>query len=156
MTHIAYHPATSHALEHIARHMRADDVDELRIMGKDRPREAVFRSAMQSDVCFVAYVDGVPGAVFGVGTPYALGRVGAPWLLGTDVVERHARAMLVDGRQAVESWRRRYALLQNAVSVSNILSIRWLSRLGFEFGEPVRTPYGGYVKVFSMEGRDSV
>lgn len=156
MSAVTYTAPTDDALAHIATHMRAADVEELRIMGRKDPSEAVFKSAEGSDAVFIAWHDGEPVAVLGVGAVDILRCTGAPWLLGTDGVEQCGRALLVDGRAAVRCWRTKYRLLQNAVSVSNELSVRWLSRIGFSFGTPARTPFGGYVMTFTMEGTRNV
>lgn len=156
MSVVEYRAPTDEALSYIVKHMRDGDVQELRELGCDNPEETVFRSARHSDACFVAYRDGLPAAVFGVGPSATLGRVGVPWLLGTDAVVTGARYLIADGREVVRSWQRRYILLQNVVSVNNKVSVRWLSRLGFTFGEPFATPYRGQAMVFTMEGTRDV
>lgn len=153
---IEYVTPTHEYLDYIARNIRAGDREELRVTGRSDPHEAIRGSAQGSDAAFVALINGEPSAVFGVGTISQLPRVGAPWLLATDVAGRHGRALVRDGRAVVHSWRRHYVLLQNAVSVKNDLSVRWLARLGFSFGAPIKTAFGGHVMVFSMEGDSNV
>lgn len=157
MSRVSYTDAPTQAeMTHIAANMRAADVTELRHLGREDPLSAVTQSAARADEVYLAYFDGQPAAIFGVGRMAVLGNVGVPWFLGTDDVPRAARLMVVDANMAVASWRRKYGLLQNTVSVKNTVSVRWLTRLGFEFGPAFTTPFGGTAMTFTMKGTRDV
>lgn len=149
---VTYTAPTDEALGYIADNMRAADVEELCIMGCQDPRKAVFSSAEGSDACFVTWVGDTPAAVLGVGSVGMIGGTGAPWLLGTDGLVHCKRQFLTDGRDIIGSWRRRYALLQNAVAVNNHMSVRWLRYVGARFNPPTKTAFGGQIMSFYIEG----
>lgn len=84
---------------------------------------------------------GEPIAILGTTPPALIGSGGAsPWLLGTNAIFNFPRAFVVGGRRYVEEQLAKYDYLENYVDQRNVISIRWLKAIGFEFDSP--KPYG--------------
>lgn len=130
---IVYHDAREVDVIDIARRLRKQDLDELEVLlpGKT-PVQALLVSMNSSVWTRVALINGHPECVFGLGRD---GATGIPWMMGTDVMMRHQRALLVEGRAEVEAMQRSCALLYNVTHARNTAAIRWLKRLGFQFGD---------------------
>jgi hypothetical protein len=75
-----------------------------------------------------------------------LSMVGVPWLIGTDLIEAHAKPFLRRNRKMVGVMRARYPHLANYVDVRNTKARQWLEWLGFTLREPV--PHGPYQMLF--------
>jgi len=67
-------------------------------------------------------------------------QIGVPWLISTRHIERFPKAFLQVCKPEVVEMLGRHSLLLNYVDIRNTAAIRWLSWLGFSFGEP--EPYG--------------
>lgn len=132
-------------LEHIAAHMRAADVAEVRACGHT-PLEALQRSAAESCDLFVATVGERPAAVFGVVSASLLGGEGIIWMLGTDDVALRRRAVMRVARTYIRRMLRVFPVLTNHVHARNVVSVGWLARLGFEIKPPV--PFGPCGEMF--------
>ena len=156
MTVLDYRQPTRSDIEIVATYMRDADVVELRELGREDPHGALKQSVENSAASFTILAGDTPLGVVGVGGVGLLGGVGAPWLLGTEGLRAQRRALILDGREIISSWARRYQLLQNVVSVRNEMSVRWLHHMGFAFGEPFNTPFGGRAVTFYMEGTRNV
>lgn len=78
---------------------------------------------------------------------------GLPWMVTSTWVETHARPFIAVCRGALAEARARHVQLINFVEIHNLLAIRWLKWLGFEFAAPI--PYGINGELFypfQMEG----
>lgn len=140
----------------VADFMRAADRAEVLALSGKTPFDALADSVRRSDYAFTVTVDGLPEAIFGVGTVTAATGVGAPWFLSTDRAFVDRRAFL----RASVVWRdmflRRFPVLRNVVDDRNELSRRWLAWLGFSLSEPRPLLYGQHmIRVFEMR-RDDV
>lgn len=127
--------------------MRDIDVRECAAFGHS-PKAALRQSILNSDKAWTAMVDGRPEAIFGVVVNSALTGQGAPWFLGTDVVWRHARALLIMGPAIVARLHDSSERLSGYVSVENAAAIRMLKRWGFDVGHDRRriggVPFYGF------------
>jgi hypothetical protein len=110
--------------------MRPVDVQECRAFGH-HPKQALRESLLASSKAFTALVDDRPEAMFGLVVNSALTGEGAPWFLGTDVVWRHARALLIFGPSLLAHFHDSTARLSGLVSGDNAAAIRLLRRWGF-------------------------
>lgn len=79
-------------------------------------------------------------ALFGFVPVSLMSDTAIPWLVGTDALLRMGRTLNRMGKAYCAETLRDYPVLVNFVDVRNEASIRWLKRLGFEFGDPV--PFG--------------
>lgn len=122
--------------------LRAADVVELTAAsGPDLERtlhQAIERSPGRA---FVA-VDDILGPIclFGF-APYTLtGVTAAPWAVGTEDLRRRGRPLNHFGRLYCQATLKDFDLLANYVDDRHVESVRWLSRIGFDLGEP--QPFG--------------
>lgn len=82
-------------------------------------------------------------------SPYSLiGNTGVPWLLGTELVDRHKRAFMVETRRVVTRWLTMFDVLRNVVDARYVAALRWLDWLGFEFGPPFVLAHGVFRRVW--------
>lgn len=88
---------------------------------------------MISDMAVTCVIDGRPEGMLGVAALSVIDDLGSPWLLGTTELRRHARPFLEAGPPMVAAMHERFSRLVNYVHIDNRASIRWLSRLGFDF-----------------------
>lgn len=136
-------PATVDDIWWVASRLRAADLAELQALhgtGVDVQR-VLWRAVRVSDIGMAAIAPGgEPIALCGVAPVSLVSGEGSPWMLGTDQVERQARAAVVIGRHLVTEWAQQYRLLQNWVDARNRVSVRWLARIGFTI-HPAE-PYG--------------
>lgn len=137
-------PATPAAARTVAQHLRQADLHELQAahgVAVDSARLLLQALRMSGASARMAVLGGRPIALFGcarAGT--LLGGFGVPWLLGTDDCLRQGRALVRLGRLQVRDWHATHGVLRNWVDARNVVSIRWLQRLGFTLGDAV--PYG--------------
>lgn len=137
---------------HVARFMRQSDRDELWALGRTLAHDAIRQSLAVSTEAYIAYDDDEPIAVFGANIP-ALGSFGVPWLLGTPGVDHRAREYFPWGRRFIEHLLTQCDTLQNMASADNRKTLVFLSRLGFDIGEPFTTPTGSRGVLFRMEAK---
>jgi hypothetical protein len=143
---------TGDRVEHVAAHLRAQDLAELAAAGWADPHVALRQSVQRSRWTRVALIDEVPAAVFGCGEfGSMLAPDGVPWLLGTEAVSRHGRVLQRYARAYIAAMLAEYPRLINAVHAENTVSLRWLRRLGFRVHAPVAVPpHGALFHTFEM------
>lgn len=78
--------------------------------------------------------------IYGVGRESVLVGGRQPWLLGTCLIEVHARQFAARSRAILADLVAKYGVLENKVDARNLGTIRWLRFLGFEISAP--EPYG--------------
>lgn len=118
----------------VARRMRGIDARECAAFGHT-PKAALREAILNSAVAWTAFVDDRPEAIFGVVVNSALTGAGAPWFLGTDVVWRHARALLTMGPAIISRLHDSSERLSGYVSCENAAAIRMLRRWGFDLDD---------------------
>lgn len=67
---------------------------------------------------------------------------GNPWMVSTPAIRKYARDLMKTTPEVLEEFLSIHPVLVNFVHENNMLSKRWLRRVGFELFEPV--PYGPY------------
>lgn len=132
----ALRPATLDDLDHVGRHLRQTDADEVRLSHGHDPHGAVRYAAENSWWTQALVMDDEPICVFGVGRRSWLGTVGSPWLLGTPGMAVHRRTVLKLSRPLVQQMRQGVSLLENWVWAGNMQSIKWLRFCGFTVEPP--------------------
>ena len=145
---------TSDVIE-VGRNLRQEDRDELWELSRITGVAAAKRSVELSTEAYVAYDGQIPIAIFGASIP-AIGEYGVPWFLGTRGVDRCARDYLEMGHKFVAHLFTRCEELENMASVKNERTLAFLSRLGFDIGEPFRTLTGACAVRFTMKRGDHV
>lgn len=129
-------PSTYAEINRLARRMRAADVREVGAVGHT-PKQALVDGYRGSVLCWTAWNDDRPVAMFGL-TPLNMieGRA-APWLLGTDEVLKGARLLMRWGPRFVEGMQRDFPRLENAVAADNRPALRLLVALGFDIDDEI-------------------
>ena len=119
--------------------MRREDAEEIHASHGLDPMTAAHGSLIYGDT-LTGLVDGEVACLFGCRGLSLMSTVGVPWLLGTPLVEHHARAFCKRNRVMIKIWLQRYETLVNWVDDRNETSKRWLQWLGFTLEDP--RPYG--------------
>ncbi len=133
-------------LVHLAQHLRAADLAEIRaVHGADADVLGILRAsvAMSAEAHVAVTVYGEPVAVFGVA---AAGAAACPWLLGTNALLQQGREIVTLSQQHVARWALQYRILFNYVDARNARSIAWLRHTGFTIGPA--EPYGQGCELF--------
>jgi hypothetical protein len=94
-------------------------------------------------------IDGTPEAMFGVCPTSAVLNAGSPWYLGTEKSREHKQFIAKNSRKWVRKVAHGYDYLENYVSDSHKLSVRWLKFCGFTIEKPEpRGPMGALFRKF--------
>lgn len=136
--------ADVNAVWSIAGRLREQDRQEVWLASGSVPKYRTMQAFRTSTHTWVATINGQPECVFGVSDSDHPG-AGTVWMLGTDEVLKCRRALLVKGREVVESMLTQYPTLFNLVHVDNLVSIAWLKRLGFTLmPQEEHGPFGAF------------
>lgn len=120
-------------IDPIASRIRQADLEECWAGGALTIRDALAMSLSTASLARTWLVDGVPGAMGGIGSWVpGIGRI---WLLTTDLVEGHQKEFLRASFKEFRAARADYEYLSNFVMASNDRAIQWLRHLGFVFGD---------------------
>lgn len=131
--------ADSSHIAAIASRARHADRLELWASARQTPAQALLAGMAEGDA-YTGLIDGEPACMFGIVRANLLGGFGVPWLVGTDCVERNARAFLRESRPVFDALRTGYHVLANHVDERNTAAHRWLRWLGFTLLPP--EPHG--------------
>lgn len=124
-------PATQEHVTAMLPHVRTADRHEV-MASSGQPMESILPECVRrSDMAWAGLVDGEVACIFGVAGASIISDTGYPWLLGTDLIERHAKAFLRRNKAMVKAMLARYPYLTNYVDVRNVTAIGWLRWLGF-------------------------
>jgi len=143
MIHTAIVKAEEWHARAIAENIREADRRELWASSRSDPLDAMVRGMERTSSSFVAIYDGQVAAMFGA-SPYSImGDKGAAWMIGSKVLEHPGaqKDLLRLSVPVLEYMLDQFpALLYNFVDQRNDKAIRWLTWLGFRFGDAI--PYG--------------
>lgn len=140
-------PTTDADVAAIARDMRPDERLEADIL-HGGARQALEHARANSEWTLTLWQDDTPFAIAGLG--FAPDRQSAhPWLAGATWLPRCARALAVLTPHLLARMRQDSPRLWNVVHCDNIVSIRWLKRIGFSMGGE-RKIAGHRFRVFYM------
>lgn len=141
MSEVAYRVPTSDDLRAVADNMRHDDVMEVRALGKENMRAALFESERASVWSATVVWRQHPVGIVGVcETGTLISPVGVPWLLGTDGLYDMGRLFWTEAKRVVYAMSKDYISLVNYVWAGSETSVRFLSKLGFTIHAPVNVP----------------
>jgi hypothetical protein len=124
--------------------LRAQDLIELSFMcpGQD-PLDIMLESWANSyPTCFCGFWHDKPTVIFGV-APGGTSGVGLVWMLATDHIFDAARYVIGYSRQWVAWLNHIYPQLTNMCHADNSVSIHWLEKCGFTFGDTRVNVNGG-------------
>jgi hypothetical protein len=148
MAAIIIRDATQADVDHVATHLRAADVVELRAAGHADPAERVRQGWKAADWTKAVLVDGVPAILYGV-APTTIKGCGSPWMLATNGIYAIKQEFILGSVVEVDRMRQAYRVLINMIHHKNAVSLRWLKWLGFKIN-PEPTGPGGQFFIFSM------
>lgn len=134
-------PATADDAEWFAPRLRSADLLEVDAFFADHA-EGLRQSIAMSEITAVAHLNGRGVILLGCASHERDGEA-APWLVATGEVIRYPGALTRIGRHYVSVFLERWPLLWNFVDERNLVSARWLERLGFSLGEPVEIGRNG-------------
>lgn len=121
--------------ESIAMRMGAADRAEVLAAGHESPLAGLYASQDASYENYIAVLDGVPVAAFGISTgPSARfddWRIGLPWLLGNGDYRAWAPLFQANAVAILERWQTLHSRLLVFVHRPHRLSRMWLRTLGF-------------------------
>ncbi|HHE1213869.1 DUF2833 domain-containing protein [Vibrio parahaemolyticus] len=123
---------TESDVAYLSKHMKPQDVLELKAALGVSPLVGLERSIASSSEAHTLEVDGRPVAIGGVTqTQYG----GLAWVLTVDNVKSFGRELTTYAKLLSNQYLDQYGQLYNYVALSNVISLRWLERLGFKRGE---------------------
>lgn len=133
-------PATIQDARDLAPRLRPADVQEIWAATGESPEEALIMGVKLGRPA-LSFVDprGELAGMFGV-TPLSDPLVGAVWMLSSPAIERYPVHFLRRCRGWIEQFHDAYPVLMNYVDARNVVHIRWLKWVGFQFLRLV--PYG--------------
>jgi hypothetical protein len=127
-------------IDELAHTMCKEDAAECWAAGHRKPYEALARSVKLSPGSLTGLADGQVGCIFGVGAASILTGVGSPWMLGSPVLQYHAKVFLRANKVWLADEQLRWDKLINFVDIRHRRAVRWLDWLGFTLFDPA--PYG--------------
>ena len=120
-------------IDYVAENMRQADLDEIKAVGVEDPRQALLESYRNSNPeCYSVMHRTVPVAMFGVVPDAEDPRHGSIWMLGTDhVTDDFPVAFLRQCRRFLPILMSDYEMVSNKVDKRNTVHIKWLKWMGF-------------------------
>lgn len=118
-------------VDHLSKHLRRADLDEIEAMAGVTSGEALRASlALSTHAYCVLGRHGEPAAMFGA-APHPLPGVGVVWMLGTDAIRTEAVGIARRTRRYFDELNDPYPVLWNYIDGRNEVSLRWLRWGGF-------------------------
>ncbi len=113
--------------------LRKQDQDEIEALGRTAEQALVSSINFAAPFVFTVHYDHRAAAIFGAGAFENTVDIGVPWMLGTNLMLRAARELIVEAPRWIEFMNAVYPVLSNFVDERNDTAIRWLTKMGFEF-----------------------
>lgn len=136
-------------IKYITPRLRAFDQLECLAVGYP-PADGIRHSVAVSKHAFTFLHDGIPLGVYGVCPMIDGGALF--WLLGTDEISKHGKDFFRRSLVLRDKYLKQYNYLTNAVHAGNEASIRWLTRLGAQWGETTTAANGIPLRSFKIGG----
>jgi hypothetical protein len=127
-------------IEYVARHMRDEDVEEVKAAKGFTPLQAVAYSYKQSTDCNTLTYHGVPAAIFGITPDTMIGDRASIWSLTTPEVEKMPRSFLLATWFVINEYLNTYSELYNFVDDRYKKTLGWLAHCGAKIEDP--KPFG--------------
>ncbi|MBF8177806.1 hypothetical protein [Herminiimonas contaminans] len=139
-------PATLAHVAAMAPNIRQADRNEV-MASAGRDVELLLPECVErAEMAWAGLVDDEVACIFGVQGASFMSLTGYPWMIGTDLIEQHAKPFLRRNRKMVSVMLDRYPHLVNYVDARNAKAIEWLNWLGFTIHPPEK--YGAYRMMF--------
>jgi len=129
-------PSTYNDCFEMARHMREEDKEEVRILSGSSPLSALIDGFNISKKCWTVVYEGKPTAMFGVVA--VKGEAALPWMLATDDLKSIKKSFLSQCKVYVQEMFEvsNSNTLFNICWSNNKVHVNWLKWLGFKFDMP--------------------
>ena len=144
MVDIVIRPTETGDAALLAANLRACDREELQAVGYWDALAPIADSVRTSALCWTALADGELACIIGVAPLDE--STGAPWMLGTPLLDAHARVLVRKTPEYIARMLGAFPHLLNFVHAENTTSVHWLRRLGFTLH--AATPYGARGEMF--------
>lgn len=112
--------------------LRRADIDEMKASTGLEPMEAL-RQSIELSEWTEAAVKGPRNemlCIFGLAEGLFNG---APWMVGSPTMLRHKVFLMAYAKKVIARMQEQYEVLANVVDSRNLVHIRWLAHMGFEF-----------------------
>lgn len=133
-------PATTEHVLSLLPNVRKADIEEFIAASGQTPAQVLTQALRASTCAWAGIADGEVVNIFGVAPASLLGGKGIPWMVGSTLIDTHARVFLRRSRLALADMLALYPHLENYVDQRNHLAKAWLHWLGFRLEDPA--PYG--------------
>ncbi len=120
----------------LADRLRKTDVQEIYASSARPPHIAIREAFLRSDMCWTAFKENLPIAIFGCAAPSTMSLVASPWMLGSNELDRAAIGIGRASLYYVNKMSERYDILENFIDARQKKSIRWLQWCGFTIEAP--------------------
>lgn len=136
MKRLSTRPAAAEDVEYVIANLRPGDRMELIAIGDASAADLVRVSFAKALFCEVVLLDGVPAALYGLGTGIG-GEHGCPWMVGTELADTFSASFVRKCRPMKSRMLGERASLVNLVHTKNKKAQRWLRWLGFHMEAPI-------------------
>lgn len=119
---------------------RPDDAREVAAVAGVGVEVAALFALRASEIAWSVFVGRELACIYGLSMENVLAGGRQPWLLGTVMVDRHAREFARRSRPELSRLVAKYGALENQVDARSLRTIAWLRWIGFTIYEPA--PYG--------------
>lgn len=117
----------------LAPHLRLSDLIEIECTSGQAPLDALLESVRLSDddMCWAALDQGLPVAMFGANSLEGE-KIGGIWLLASYGIYRNKKDFMRKCKKYLAKMHERYEWLTNFIDEENLITRRWLEKLGFK------------------------
>jgi hypothetical protein len=122
-------PSTLADVHYLAENLSTADIQEVHACSGASPLQAV-HSGFVAGQCYTVDLDGDCIVMFGVNGPK--GGPAAPWMLCTDDISK-ATGLVREARRIVQRMLQNHSFLANFAWSKNLVHLKWIMWLGFEF-----------------------
>lgn len=112
-------------------------VDCLEIRDHADPLAVIRQSLAGASHAWAWMIDGEPACIFGVSPRSLVGGTAFAWFLATDAIATDLRTFLLGSREMVRMMQGLYPRIEGMVDARYTQSVRWIRRLGFQFGDTI-------------------
>lgn len=138
---------TQENLEYVICRLRKDDELEMICEFGENYFTPLMNICLSPDVKIMLDKDGFPIGLFGIREISSGLGIAEVCLLVTDDFKFHLKDFLIQAKEQISKWRKKYYRIENLVYKHNTKALRWLKILGFSLKE-----YDDKRMYFSLQG----
>jgi hypothetical protein len=141
--------------DELVRHMRTQDIEEMALIPRLCPADAVLYSVAISSVCFAMRIEHGPLlCIFGAAVAPIIQGEASIWELGTTAIDSHRTAFMRHCRPALRLVMDALPEVDtffNFIPETNLRSMRWLETLGARFNARTISQHGVQIRGFVID-----